>query len=111
LVAGALAALREDLDELSKLLSLQLPALVPDLPTRHASLEREVEGALASIAELVALADELRENPRAGRCYQAGTRTLPRGVSWTLAALPVDVAPMFNSGFVADKRALVLTSA
>src|SRR5205823_69822 len=81
LVAGALGAMREDLDELSTMLSAQLPMLLPDLAVRHASLEREVQGALASISEIAMLAAELRDNPRPGQCYEATTRVLSRGGS------------------------------
>jgi ATP-dependent DNA helicase DinG len=108
-VREGLLEVRECLQSLHKLLAVGVAEALPDLAVRLPPLERELAGALAEVLELTTLTEELSDEPAAGRCYAASA--VLRKQRWTLCAQPVDVAPYVSRDFVAQKRALVLTSA
>ena len=108
-VHDGLLEVRESLEALVKLLTVQVPAALPELVTRQPALERELSGASTEIQELATLAAELADAPSPHRCYSA-TLGYRKG-SWSLVAQPVDVSRFVSEDFAAQKRALVLTSA
>jgi ATP-dependent DNA helicase DinG len=108
-VREGLLEVRECLQSLHKLLAVGVMEALPDLAVRMPPLERELAGALAEVQELTTLTEELSDEPAEGRCYAASA--VLRKQRWTLCAQPVDVAPYVSRDFVAQKRALVLTSA
>lgn len=121
-VRDALHRVRDALDGIEHVLSGQVAEGWPSLAGEDPGLDREIAGALERVRELKPLVEHLADRPDDGRCHELSLREsaaaqktsreeASRPPAWSLAARPIDVAPLFHSALVAPKRALVLTSA
>lgn len=106
-VRDALHRVRDALDGIEHVLSGRVAELAPTLATEDPGLDRELAGALEQVRDIKPLVEHLADRPDDGACHEISLRE----PGWSLAARPIDVAPLFHSELVAPKRTLVLTSA